>query len=223
VAVFSFATGIVSAQENRGQDQVAPDFGTQFLDKLRERGWHDVALDYLERAEEDPLATPEFLADVDYQLAVTRASLAREAVGDKERQSLQEQATAGLEKYAQQHATSRNAIDALSRLSNMLAEQALLALNKADRLPSQASSEQETLRERARSNIDEAAAAVDRLLSGIDKWLDALPRGAALQADKEAVTFKQDLLSKQAEGRFLAANLNYEKARTFAPGSLEHD
>jgi hypothetical protein len=223
IAVGILGIGIVSAQERLGQDNSRVDFGTQFLEKLRERGWHDVALEYLERANEDPLATPEFLADVDYQLAVTRAALARQAVGDRERQSLQEQAISGFKEFSQEHPDSKNYVAALSQVSNMLAEQALVTLNKADRLPGEAASEQDTLRYRARATIDEAAAAAEQLLVGIDKWLSTLPRGAALQADKRAAAFKQDLLGKQAEGRFLAANLDFEKARTYSSGSQEHD
>jgi tetratricopeptide (TPR) repeat protein len=212
----------VFAKDKKSREQPVLDFGTQFLAKLRERGWHDVVLEYLERAKEDPLATPEFLDDVGYQMAVTRADLARQAVGDKERQSLQEQAIAGFEKYAQEHPDSKNSIAALNQVSNMLAEQALVILNKSDRLPDEAVSEQKILRGQARETIDNASAIAEQLLISIDKWLETLPRGAALQADKAAAAFKQDLLSKQAEARFLASNLNYEKARTFSPGSSEH-
>ena len=214
---------LVSAQQKKDRKQSASDFGTQFLEKLRERGWHDVALEYLERAKEDPLATQEFFDEVGYQMAVTRAALARQAVGDKERQSLLKQAMAGFEQYSHEHPDSQNSISALSQVSNMLADQALATLNKAERLPDEATSEQEALRGQARETLDKAAAVVEQLLEGIDKWLEKLPRGAALQADKEAAAFKQDLLSKQAEGRFLAANLKYENARTFPTGSSEQD
>jgi hypothetical protein len=219
----AFAQEADSAKDKRGRGQSTLDFGTQFLEKLRERGWHDVALEYLERAEEDPLASPEFLDDVGYQMAVTRADLARQAVGDKERQSLQEQAIAGFEEYAREYPDSKNSVAALSQISNMLAEQALIILNKTDRLPKEAASEQKILRAQARETIDKAAASAEQLLLNIEKWLQTLPRGAALQANKTAAAFKQDLLGKQAEARFLSANLNYERARTFAQGSTENN
>lgn len=223
LVVVLLTASLVSAQQRANRDIATGDFSARFLEKLRERGWHDVALEYLERADSDPLATPEFLAEIDYELAVTRAALARQAVGDKERQSLQEQATTGLKKFADEHPNSPNYIAALHQVSNMLAEQALVTLNKADRLPGEAASEQATLRDRARIAIDEASSTVEQMLTSIDQQINALPRGAALQANKAAAALKQDLLGKQAEGRFLAANLHLEKARSFSPGSQEHD
>ncbi|MDZ4658941.1 MAG: hypothetical protein SH868_15300 [Bythopirellula sp.] len=206
-----------------GQEKSEADIPTQFLEKLRERGWHDIALEYLEIAEDDPLATREFLADREYHLAVTRAALARQTVGESERQSLLEAATAGFQKFAREQPTSPNYVTALSQVGNMLAEQALATLNKADRLPSDATSEQETLRATAREIIEQAAAAVGQLLESVDERIAKMPRGAALQASKGASALKQDLLAKQAEGRFLAANLNFEKARTYRKGSVEYE
>ncbi len=204
------------------QEKVEADYPTQFLEKLRQRGWHDVALEYLERADEDPLATREFLADRDYHLAVTRSALARQALGEKERQSLLQQATKSFQKFSREHPDSPHYFAALSQVGNMLAEQALATLNQADRLPADAVSEQESLRTRARDIIDEAAAAVGQLLASIDGTLADLPRGAALQANKRASALKHDLLGKQAEGRFLSANLNFEKSRTYRKDSSEY-
>lgn len=221
------ATGILCslpalAQDKPSRGAAGIDLPTQFLEKLRERGWHDVALEYLERADEDPLATPDFLAEIEFQLAVTRSALARQAVGDKQRNALLEQATAGYRKFADAHPDSPNSIEALSQVGSLLAERALVALDKADRLPEDATTEKSKLRDTARSTIDEAILAVERLLANVEKQLAGLPRGAALQANKQAGAFKQDLLGKQAEGRFLAANLNFEKARTFTAGSAQH-
>lgn len=204
-----------------GQVNAKQDYPTQFVEKLRERGWHDVVLDYLERAEEDPLATGEFLADRDYQLAVTRAALARQTVGEKERQSLLQQATQGFQRFAGEHPDSPHYFDALSQASQLLAEQGFATLNQADKLPDDATNEQQATRKKARQIIDEAIAAIGQLLENVDLRINSLPRGAALQADKEGSALKQDLLSKQAEGRFLSANLVFERSRTFPKDSSE--
>lgn len=208
-----------------GQDKKAPeaDIPTRFLEKLRERGWNDVAIDYLEQAEDDPLTTQEFLADRDYHLAVTRAAMARQAVGENERQNLLQQAAEGFQKFAKEHSGSPQYISALSQVGNMLTEQSLATLNKADRLPKEATAEQESLRASARENIEQAAAAVNQLLTSIGDQLSQLPRGAELQAEKGAAALKQDLLAKQAEGRFLAANLKFEISRAYPIDAPERE
>jgi tetratricopeptide (TPR) repeat protein len=204
------------------QEQPVGDYPTQFLEKLRSRGWHDVALEYLEEAENDPLASPEFLADRDYHLAVTRTTLARQAVGDKERQSQLDRAIADFQAFATANPESSHYVDALSQAGNLLAEQALVLLNKADRLPASAVAEQESLRASAREILEKASAAVSQMLESAEARLAKLPRGAALQANRGNVQLKQDLQGKLAEGKFLAANLHFEKARTFDKDSDEH-
>jgi hypothetical protein len=197
------------------QERPVGDYPTQFLEKLRERGWNDVALEYLEEAQNDPLASPEFLADRDYHLAVTRTMLARQAVGEKERLSQIDRAIADFQAFAAAHPESPRYVDALSQAGNLLAEQALLALNKADLLPSSAADEQESLRESARATLEKASAMVNEMLESAEERIANLPRGAALQTNKANVHLKQDLQSKIAEGMFLAANLLFEKSRTY--------
>jgi tetratricopeptide (TPR) repeat protein len=218
VLVFSLChTLLVAAQE-----PPVGDYPTQFLEKLRSKGWHDVALEYLEEAENDPLASPEFLADRDYHLAVTRTTLARQALGDKERQSQLDRAIGDFQDFAKAYPESRHYVDALSQAGNLLAEQALVLLNKADRLPTSAVAEQESLRASAREILEKSSAAVSQMLESAEARLAKLPRGAALQANKANAQLKQDLQGKLAEGKFLAANLHFEKARTFDKDSDEH-
>lgn len=203
------------------QERPAGDFPTQFLEKLRERGWHDVALEYLEEIENDPLASAEFLADRDYHLAVTRTTLARQAVGEKERQSQLDRAIADFQAFAAANPDSSNYAAALSQAGNLLAEQALLLLNKADRLPSAATDEQRSMRESARATLDKASQVLSRMLDSAEERIAQLPRGAALQTNKANAQLKQDLQAKLAEGKFLAANLHFEKARTYEQDSDE--
>lgn len=216
-----FAIALCLVLPAAAQERSVGDYPTQFLEKLRERGWNDVALEYLEEVENDPLASPEFLADRDYHMAVTRTTLARQAVGEKERQSQLDRAIADLQSFAAAHPESSNYVAALSQAGNLLAEQALLLLNKADRLPASATDEQESLRESARATLEKASEVVSAMLESAEERQAQLPRGAALQTDKANAQLKQDLQAKLAEGKFLAANLHFERARTFEQDSDE--
>ncbi len=198
---------------------LAAERAAEFLEGLRQRGWHDVALEYLDQAADDPLATEEFLERIDFERAVTQVALAKGDFGDKRRAALLEQATTGFQQFAARHPDSPYTLEALGRAGKLLTERALRTLAQVARLPAQAQSEQKRLRVAARATFAEAAQAVAELLETCQQGLDSLPQAAALQRDPEARATRKLLQTKQAEGRFLAANLRFDKARTYPHGS----
>ncbi|NOY42849.1 MAG: hypothetical protein GXP26_13575 [Planctomycetes bacterium] len=199
----------------------AEDRAAEFLEGLRSRGWHDVALEYLDQADQDPLAGKEFLSRLEFERATTLAQLSKDTASSKERLSLLKRAAEGFNRYAQAHPDSPLGVDALSQASKLLTEQALLLLAKADRLPSQASAERDQLGAEARKHLSSASTNVREMLDRCIKQLAALPKAAALQADPEARATRQLLRSRQAEGRFMVANLEFEKARSYSSKSKQ--
>ncbi len=207
-------SGVGRASAGQGEDRA-----DEFLDKLRERGWHDVALEYLEHASDDPLATPEFLSRVELELAITRRNLARQSISGNERQALLAAATDGLRKFAAKNPDSPHSLIALSELGNLLADQGLTALKKVEQLSPQGTSDQ--LRKEARTSLEEAVSTLEQVEGSIAVQLDTLARAKLGQLNKELLKQKQELEDKRAEVRFLLANLNYEKARTYPSDSAE--
>ncbi|TWU27819.1 hypothetical protein Pla144_25960 [Bythopirellula polymerisocia] len=198
---------------------LADDRSGDFLDKLREKGWHDVALEYLEQASDDPLATPEFLGRVEFEMAVTRSDLARRTVNANQRQAMLSEAAEGLRNFAAKNPNSPYSLTALGKLGNLLADQGLSVLKKAEQLSPQGASDQ--LREQARTMLVEAATTLEQVDRSIAEQLGTLSQVQPGQSNKEVLKQRQELEDKQAEVRFLLANLNYEKARTYAPDSAE--
>lgn len=198
---------------------LAEDRASEFLAKLRERGWYDVALEYLEHATEDPLASPEFLRRADLEIAIARSEIARRTMSENQRQAMLSEAIEGLRSFAANHPDSPDSLAALSELGNLLADQGLTTLKKAEQLTSQGGGEQ--LFEKARTSMEEAALILEQAESSITQRLDTLPRARPGQSNKEILKQQQVLEDKQAEVRFLLANLNYEKARTFPQDSTE--
>jgi len=199
------------------------DVPSQFLSKLRERKWHDVALEYLERATDDPLASPEFIARIPFEQAITRLALAKDANRQADRQRLTQEAIALLLEFANEHPDSARSFEAMSQAGNLLAEQALQTLAQAERVGEQASVGESPLHTQARELFEEAATVVRLLLDQSEQKLQSLPRGAAIQADKEAMELRQVLQAKLAEGQFLLGNLAFEKSRTYPQGSSERE
>lgn len=193
----------------------AADRADEFLEGLRNRGWHDVALEYLETADQDPLATQEFLDRVDYQRAATLAALARQTIRESERLDLSRQAIELFQSYAAAHRKSPEYFDALSQAGSLLSEQALGKLAKADRLPAGTASQHDALQVEARETFDSASEVVEQLLAACQQELAA--------GDELEPEIQQRLIVKQAQARYLVANLLFDKANTYAAGSQEYN
>jgi len=199
----------------------AADLAAKFLDGLRERGWHDVAMEYLDRAQGDPLASSEFLDRIDFERAITQVALAREAIQDKQRQALLEKATTGFEEFAKSHRKSAYYLEALTQAGELLNEQALVFLSKADQIPSQAQEEQH-LRRAARENFSAATGILDTLLKDCASQIASLPKAAILQRDAKSRAKSLKLRDLQAKARLRLASIQFEKSRTYPEKSAEH-
>ncbi len=194
----------------------------KFLDALRQRGWHDTALESLDQADQDPLVTPEFLQKLDYERAVTQAALARQAPSEKQRQALLAKAAAGLQRFAAEHPESPLQLRSLATAGNLLAGQAISASDQADRLPEAAIHQRKKLHETARSLLTQAKLPLQTLLEQCASKSAALPTGKTLRKNPQALATLKQLQAKQAEARFLLAKLDFEKARTYTPDSKSH-
>ncbi|MCG8450044.1 MAG: hypothetical protein MI725_10765 [Pirellulales bacterium] len=195
------------------------DWAAQYLAGLRQRGWHDVALQYLDQAEEDPLASPEFLKRVEFEQALTRVALAKQSVSKRQRQELLDHACREFLSYAQENRNSPQEVEALSQAGNLFAQRALSSLNKADQLPPQAVNQRQALQEASRGLLEKASQALQDLRVSCATQLKAVPKAAALQKDPARRAMRSQLENRQAEAQFLLAKLKLNKARIYPPDS----
>ena len=193
-----------------------------FLAGLRERGWHDVALEYLETADQDPLADKQFLRQVDYQRALLLATMAKDSLRDSERTRLYEQSIELLQRYAENNKDKAQYFDAMSRVAKILGEQARGKAAAAKLLPATATARKDSLQAQARHKFNTSADVLDELLQSCRVKLESLPKGALSHQDPTVNELRQKIVTVEAESRFLAANLRYEKADTYQQGSAEY-
>lgn len=196
---------------------VAAELAEQYLAGLRERGWHDVALEYLDRAPHDPIATEEFLERVDYQRGTTLTALAEEAVSPSRRDALLEQAIAAYRAYISAHPESLLALDARSQMANLLAERGLRVLGQLESVPQTADAAGQ--QQQARQYFEAASEVLEELLDKSEAMVDALPNAVVLQTNPGSYPSRQELESKHAEARFFLAKVAFEKAKTFESNS----
>jgi len=200
---------------------LAADSNAPFSAALRERGWDDTAVEYLDWVETSPLATPEFAKQLPYERALSVSSQARQTRNRAEREKLLSQAAAEFEKFAALEPGTPAAIDALRQSANLYAEQALVTLAEARQLPEQADAQRDELKNKARELFAKASTAAKQVVDVTTEQIAALPKATAIQADAAAKARRDQLRDRQVEGRFLLARLNFEKAATYERDSSD--
>jgi len=202
-------------------DALAADRSADLAAALRERGWHDTAVEFLDWAEKSPLATDKFRAALPYQRALSRAAQAGQTRSRVERERMLGQAAADFQTFAKSQPASDAGLDALRQAANLLASQAFSTLAEGERLPEQAATQRREARQKARESFDKAAEAAQQIIDISTKELAGLPKAAVIAANPQAKARRDELRLRQVEGRFLAAQLSFERAKTFDPKSKE--
>ena len=191
------------------------DMAMAFVEGLRERGWHDVVLEYLDRADRDPLATQAFLDRVSYERAVTQTALAGETTNEKQRTAVLDQAIRGFQRYAETHSNSALSLDALNQIGRVLNQRALYALSRSDRLPATAQGQREQLQQQARDSFDSARKSLEDLIESCSRMEASLPKAAQAQKQPPGHPRRQALQAQQAEAEFSLAKILFESSRTY--------
>lgn len=187
----------------------------EFVAALGERGWHDTALDYLDRLDsrEDLPATQR--ARLPLERARILALQARGIRNQATRRTASIEAADRLAAFGKTAAASPESIEAFREAANLYAEAAFSTLAAAERLPQAAASEREALAAEARAAFASAQAAAENVLSRAAEQLASLPKPAEAQANPETRGRRGELENKQQEARFLIAKLLYETAKTY--------
>ncbi|WP_428305632.1 hypothetical protein [Lacipirellula sp.] len=197
------------------------DSNAAFLKALRDRGWDDTAVEYLEWVEASPLATPEFTGNLAFQRASSLVSQARQSRDRSERERLLNQAASDFEAFAAKQEDPTLAIDALRQAANIYAEQALVAIAESRQLSADASAERDALVAKAGTLFGKATADVKQVVDVTTKEIAALPKAAEIQSDPAAKAKRDQLRDRQVEARFLEARLAFEGAATLDRDSAE--
>ncbi|MCH2115147.1 MAG: hypothetical protein MK171_09605 [Pirellulales bacterium] len=216
------ASPLVDAKSAAAKTAAATDWASLYVDGLRQRGWHDVVLEYLDRANQDPLTSDGFLVRIGYERAISQAAVANQTPGARQRQKLLATAAAGFLKYARENPNSRLEVDALGRAGNLFVQQCLSELARADRLPKTAAEERRTHHQSARTILDQAVQSLEKLCVSSTTQLESVPKGAALQNAPDARALRDFLENRKAEAQFQLAKLLIEKSRTYDEDSPPH-
>ncbi len=186
----------------------------RFLQALTDRGYDDVALDYLRLLEKSGNAPPELAAELDFRLGVaTLRSLATAPAAT--RADLAAQGRASLERYLAANPDSPNASEANAALAQVLIDAGERSLAEAAQKGVSDDAKSKALLA-ARVAFSDAKTPLDAALKA------AQTRVQAVQKDPKAKqNDKQDARAEFVELTLKKAKLTAQTARTFPEGAAE--
>jgi len=189
-----------------------------FLEGLRERGYHDIALDYLEAMSKSRLAPIELKETILYEKGVALIEASRAQRDQAIREKYLDQAQTLLKQFATQRSDHPKANSARSQLGNLIVERARMKVELAKKgNKQQLLAEANKLYEEAFQVFVELQEAVKTQLERIPKVLDAKDRQQAKMIERRT-QLRADYLQTQ----LLAAAIREEMADTLEPGSAPH-
>lgn len=211
-----------SCQSARADDkELSPEAAQalKFVSGLRERGYHDVAADYIEILRKSPGTPADLKETLDYQDGRGLLEEATITSDPDKKGMLLDAARTKLDSFTKTHATHELAPDALMQLARLFIERGHSSLILSKELKG---SEAAAKLSAARASFAEARMAYDRALPTLKTKLDSFPKyipdeqKTKIEGRKRAQeTFQNAMLQKTV--------VDYEDAQTWPPGSTERN
>jgi len=189
----------------------------RFLNGLRERGYYDLALEYLDRMRTSPQCPEDLKEQIDYETGVTLVAGSRFAGALQEKQL--DQARDALQKFVKEHPGHPLAGTANSQLANVLVERGRMKARLAGR-PSKSADEKKQLMAEARSLYQEAQKVFVDAEKGVYERAKALEQEA--KQDPSKVEERNDARRELLEARLYLAAVVDEIGKTYEPDSKEY-
>ncbi|MCA9217263.1 MAG: hypothetical protein KDB27_29540 [Planctomycetales bacterium] len=199
---------------------VAAEPAQRFLDELRNRGYYDMAVEYLQRLPESRNLPADFRATIDYEVGVTLIEKTTNQPQDaKEQEESLLLARTKLEAFLAANSTHSLANVARTKLGRVQANRAANRKREADS-PRTSEAEKQTLRQEAIELYDDARRIYEEGRAAIGQQLQGMQSQYDSEAEPEKAKQLTILRNEYVDTRFLAAVAQFEKAMVF-PGESE--
>ena len=189
-----------------------------FLDALRDRGYYDIALDYLTTAEKNPAVPASFKEILVYEKAATLIQGAHLERDPATRERQLDEAQQALSRFVKVQPEHLFAMAARNQLGNVMMER---ARSRVQRTKNMASAEQQPLLKQARDLYTEGGKVfttlADELRTKLKTYPAALDEKTDAQKIEERDRYRQDFLQAQ----LFAAIAREEMADTMPANSKE--
>ena len=214
-AGFAAIVMLVAPASAPGEEQVA-----EFLDGLRQRQMHDMAIEYLDRLPRNPLVSSEIKATVSYERGRTLVDQARSLRDVVRRTEVLEDARRSFERFAEKHSQHPLAGAANMELGNVLVERGRTKL-ELSRRPTQADRSDQLVdeaRELFRQAKEVFDAAEEQFAAELKRYSDQ-PTSDQLESEESRERVRLNLI----RARMLAASVLYDLATANPEGSAARE
>jgi len=219
LAFISLVLGCLSLATSSVQ---AAEQSEAFLERLRQRGYFDTALEYLEQLKTSPLCAKEMQEKLDYEVGVTLLSLSKTAGAAQKREAALNEARDHFQKFVKEHPKHPLAGDAGSQCANVMVEQGRLKIETANK-PNTSADEKQRLIEAARTLFQQAKTAFETTEKF---WYEEAKKYEGRQLDPrkdEADLERRDLARRElVQARLFLAQVMYEIGKTYDPKAKEY-
>ncbi|QDU98186.1 hypothetical protein [Lignipirellula cremea] len=192
----------------------------EFLKELRDRGYFELALIYIDKMEKNNLAPQDFRQTIGFERGVTliRAAQTERDLVARERQL--DQAQNAIREFLNANLTHDKAPDAQTQLGNLLVERARMKVEQVRRNPATA----ETSRAEARTLYDESHQLFVDQIEGIRTQLTNIPPNLNPKnaADANRIAKRDLLRAAYLNAQLLSAVILEETAESAVEGSEEY-
>ncbi|GIW95135.1 MAG: hypothetical protein KatS3mg110_3176 [Pirellulaceae bacterium] len=193
---------------------VAGEPATEFLEALRNAGYYDTALDYLDQMERSSLAPVAFRQVLDYERGMTLIAVAGTELDLRAREQLLDRADAALKRFIAQDPNHRLALAARNQLGALLYLRGQSRIEQARKKQNDAG-----LLAEARAFLDQAQQLFQEAQQDLRARLEPINNRRYSPQEREQEERRDQLRKDYLQAQMLAAQVLEERAETFAPGS----
>ena len=190
----------------------------EFLDALRDRGYYDVAIDYLNTIQDNPAVPVTFKETLLYERGLTLVKGAKFQRDTAIREKWLDEAQQVLTQYVAQQGTGPLGLSSRAQLGNLLVERARLRMKKSEK---QVGAEKTKLYTEARGFYTEGKAAFDKLTDELRERLKAYPAAITEKSDPKKYDERESLRTEFLQAQLLSAAALEELAETYPKGAAE--
>ncbi|MEX2186573.1 MAG: hypothetical protein WD875_07255 [Pirellulales bacterium] len=206
-----FAAGLFRASASAGEP------ATEFLAALRQAGFHDVALEYLEKAKTSNAFDAEFKQNLQYETGVSLIDMAQTQRTDRARDQYFERAIAEFNGFIKNNAGKPKINDARDRLYDSNLYRAASRIDEAERRTADAA----RLIDEAKGFFGEAEKIIQAMISDADAAY-AKFKGFDPKKDKDKQDDQRRALVDVVSSRTKLARIEYYRSRMHKAGSNEY-
>ncbi len=191
-----------------------------FLEALRQRGWYDEAIDYLDQCRGNPLVPEDFKEQLPYHQAVVLLEAAQQTADPALRERKLKDVESRFAKFIESKAPADLVASARRQLASVFVERAQAGVARAD-APERAS-QRDGLLEESRKLLDRGLELLKTCESYYVEQLEQIPEILDSRTEGETIARRRRLRSELVSARLQIALLIHEKGKTYPRDSDEY-